>query len=643
MKRFESNAPQQNMLDLISRNSSVVYIYESYTDTSPLIVSKNIESILGYPPSLFETKQLEFDSLVHPDDREQYRTEYRDVSASIDKSEVVHTDYRFLSSKNDYIWIKENRQLQFNEHGDVLASLSLITDQSDKHAMLDDLASSKKRLELAMTTSGIGIWEWDLTTDKVKCDAGWSSIMGFTSPVGVIKVSRIYAMVHDDDVMTLKNSLIDYISGKAEHFEEVVRMRHLNGTWRYILNRGVIFKYAANGTPLHFIGSHTDITLQKETELAALAALGSRNQFFARVSHEIRTPMHGILGILGLLKNKVTEPEAHKQLLTIEQSSEQLLFLLNDILDLAKLNETKLKVNAELTSITEVMSQVERLFRDKAEQKKLRFRCDYPRDRHDYLMIDKVRLTQVLSNLISNSIKYTHSGFVTVACLLIESDLYLEVADSGIGIKDTSRVFEPYTQEGGAYSQGSSSTGLGLDIVKKLCDLMGIKTKVVSDGSGTRFTLNLGKPVMPKNNHESIPSEMLEQPTNITGKRILVVDDSDINCEIACGMLAACGALTERAGDGYMALKTISQQPNFDVILMDKHMPNMNGIEATRSIMSLYVGKQAPIVIALTADAFDIDSKEWFACGLTDLLTKPFDSELLLQTVSRALRKRDRK
>jgi signal transduction histidine kinase/ActR/RegA family two-component response regulator len=643
---------EASILSLLSLNESVMYLHASLDpEQQEITISANVETILGYKKALFESEAMHYDALIHPDQIEQYREEEArflqqqkttDSQAMQQHETFSHKDYQILKADGCFIWVKEHKQYELDEYGQRISVLSVITEQAEKYNMLEQLEGGKKRLELAMKTSGIGIWEWDLESNKVSCDASWSSMMGFLKPIPAINVSRIYAMVHVDDVYRLKSALDAYIHGRTKQFQEVVRMRSLDGSWRYILNRGVIFKYNAEGEPRHFIGSHTDITDQKETELAALAALGARNHFFARVSHEIRTPMHGILGILGLLKNKIKEPESHQQLLKVEESSEQLLFLLNDILDLAKLNETKLTVSPELTSISEVILQVERLFKDKANQKKLSYSSEIPAKEHDFLMIDKVRLTQVISNLVSNSIKYTHAGFVKVSCKFISDELHLEVADSGIGINDVEKIFEPYTQEEGAKSHGSSSTGLGLEIVKKLCDLMGLSILVNSDGSGTRFSLALGRPVPPKNIKKQIPSEVISVPSNLAGKRILVVDDSEINCEIACEMLKSAGAHTERAVDGYEAVKLVSSQADFDIILMDKHMPNMNGIEATKSIFDLYEKRTAPIIIALTADAFDADNEEWFKIGLSDLITKPFDIEMLLKTVSRAMKKRAR-
>lgn len=654
MSKHTNASREASILSLLSSNESVMYLHRSLDPGQhEITISANVETILGYKKELFESEAMHYDALIHHEQVEQYRDEEEAfaqeqsgaLAHQIPRSNAFsHNDYQILTADGSFLWVKEHKQYELDEEGQRIGVLSVITEQAEKYHMLEQLEASNKRLELAIKASGIGIWEWDLRSDKVKCDASWSSMMGFLVPIPEMNVSRIFAMVHVDDVHRLKNAINTYIDGRATQFHEVVRMRNLNGSLRYMLNRGVILKHNADGEPTHFIGSHTDITEQKETELAALAALGSRNHFFARVSHEIRTPMHGILGILGLLKNKITDNESHQQLLKVEESSEQLLFLLNDILDLAKLNETKLTVSPELTSISEVVFQVERLFKDKANQKKLTYQSEVPGKEHDFLMIDKVRLTQVISNLVSNAIKYTHSGFVNVSCKYVADELHLEVADSGIGINDVGTIFEAYTQEDGAKNHGSNSTGLGLEIVKKLCDLMGLSILVHSDGSGTRFSLTLGRPVPPKNVKKQLPSKAVNVPTNLNGKRILVVDDSEINCEIASEMLKSAGAITERAGDGYDAVKLISSQTDFDIILMDKHMPNMNGIEATKSIFDLYDGDETPpIIIALTADAFDVDNEEWFKVGLTDLITKPFDMDMLLKTVSRAMKKRARK
>lgn len=648
MSQHFSASPEASILSLLSFNESVIYLHQSL-DPEPheITVSANVENILGYKKELFESEAVHYDALINPEHVEQYWYEeesfvqqVRTTLAHQTPQSLTHQDYQILKADGSFIWMREHKQYKVDEKGQVIAILSVITEQVEKYSMLEQLDASNKRLELAMKTSGIGIWEWDLNSNKVSCDAAWSSMMGFLKPIPEMNVSRIYAMVHVDDVHRLKNALDDYINGSAKQFHELVRMRNLNGSLRYILNRGAIYKYNSDGEATHFIGSHTDITEQKETELAALAALGARNHFFARVSHEIRTPMHGILGILGLLKNKITDDESHQQLLKVEESSEQLLFLLNDILDLAKLNETKLTVTPELTSISEVIIQVERLFKDRANQKNLFYSSEIPDKNHDFLMIDKVRLMQIISNLVSNAIKYTDSGFVKVCCQYVQGELRVEVSDSGIGIKDVEKIFEAYIQEEGAMNHGSSSTGLGLEIVKKLCDLMDLSIQVSSDNSGTRFVLVLGRPVSRQNVSKQMPSGNAPKiSSNLAGLHILVVDDSEINREIACEMLESAGATTQQASDGYEAVRFVGSQAKFDVILMDKHMPNMNGIEATSSIMDLYDTQTPPIIIALTADAFEADNEEWFQLGLSDLITKPFDIDMLLKTINKAIDK----
>ena len=632
--------PEVNIAALVAQNTRVMHIYwDSIHFQNVRYASANVESIIGYRQDLLASGAITYDSLIHPDDIQSYADA---LSAGIESElvEIVLPDHRLRHANGKYCWIQQS--LLFDNPTDKLhcGVLSIAIDVSNLYQVKSALDDTTRKLNLAMTTSGVGLWELDVKSQVVQCDESWSQLVGLSGVSPRINLSRLKSMVHADDLHEFSTGLEKFLQSSDTYFEQIIRMRHIDGTWRYMLTKGIITERDEEGLALTFLCSNTDITKQKETELAALSALGARNHFFARVSHEIRTPMHGILGILNLLKGKIAEPENLAQIEKVISNSEQLLYLLNDILDLAKLNETQLSVSHEHTSVSEVMQQVSRLFSGKADAKSLAFNCIYPPPEAEFLLIDKVRLTQVLSNLVSNAIKYTYSGEVTLGAKFENGIVTLYVKDTGIGIKDTAAIFDAYKQEEGGVAESTGSTGLGLEIVKKLCDLTGIGLDISSSHEGTTIELLMGEPSSPKHLRKTNLADTKIKSKHIEGKRILVVDDSDINCEIACEMLRAEGAIAESTADGYDAVRLLSQDPHFDAILMDKHMPNMNGIEATRQICEMFPVDTRPIIIALTADAFETDNEEWFELGLDDLITKPFDANLLCMTIDRALKKR---
>lgn len=632
----------------IFKNSSTILIETSSKSGEPIsAVSPNVEHILGHSVEYIETSEQLYDELIHDDDVARYILESQQASFDESCDEVVHSEYRIKHKDGHFIWVKDHAQI-IRDTGNVLRLVHVLTDISDEISIRENIDAKKKRLESLLHHAGFGMWEWNTQKDFINIDENWCHLIGFTHAIENIKMTRLLAIIHPDDLIPFNDLLDKLAKGKQNKGEIVVRVRHLSGKWRYHhchanvnnVNQSIQHRLEASisRVPVIFM-SHNDISKQKENELAAISALSARNQFFARVSHEIRTPLHGILGMLGLVKQDIISEIAQQKIEKITAHSEHLLYLLNDILDLAKLNEAKLKVSVELTSITEIIKQVQRLFLFKAQEKSLDFKTTLPSLKHDMVVSDKVRLTQILSNVVSNAIKYTHIGEVHIYTRLENDIMLLCVSDTGIGIKDKDTIFDAYKQEQAGYELGSTSTGLGLEIVKKLCDLLGIEIKVSSSKKGSLFELNLGKP-MPNSLVASKPVNVkVETSQSLANRRVLIVDDSDINRDIVDEMLKMAGVEhCEHAVDGYAAVKAFSANGSFDIVLMDKHMPKMNGIDATREIRLNKSIKQ-PVIIALTADAFDIDNDNWFEIGIDELITKPFDFDILVKTISRCLRK----
>ncbi|MDT0593480.1 PAS domain-containing hybrid sensor histidine kinase/response regulator [Glaciecola petra] len=620
--------------------TTMVFVTANVTGEPIDLVSPNTVRILGYESEqLIETKVL-YGDLIHDDDKANYLVESQQGHYTGASEQFVHSEYRLLHANKQYIWVKDTVQL-VKRDGKIYQLIHNLTDISHEVLKTQEIQAQKDRLVSLLHTSGFGLWEWDTDKDFMICDTNWSHLLGFVDPVINLKISRLMALIHPDELTAFRSLLESLKANERTKGQITIRMRHLSGNWRYHLCNATL-RQSQNKDNFLVTMSHNDITDQKENELAAIAALSTRNQFFARVSHEIRTPLHGMLGMLSQVKKDVVTEEVASKIDKIISISEQLLYLLNDILDLAKLNEAKLQVSLELTSITEVMKQAERLFSFKAKEKSIELRSSFPSLRSDMVMTDKVRITQVLSNLVSNAIKYTHSGQVHVFTKMDQENILLCVEDTGIGIKNTADIFDPYKQEDAGHAQGNNSTGLGLDIVRKLCDLLGVELRLFSSGAGTLFELVLGKP-MP-NSLAVSQSQSIESSDDIDFKdlSVLVVDDSDINREIVIEMLAGHGITCSEALDGYQAVKMTNNDNVFDVVLMDKHMPNMNGLDATYQIRENMSLKKQPVIIGLTADTFDSDNDTWFENGLNELVTKPFNLSILIKTIKRCLNKRSR-
>ena len=630
----------------ITSNSDTIYCrWSTLPDFNLEFISNNVAKVLGYRHDLIESGAISFLSLIHEDDLFEFQIELSQASDDTTLDIIKHHPFRVKDANGGVLWMQQITTVKRSEEGRPFSYLGALSIANEIISLKERLDSATKRMKLAMQTSGIGTWELDVKSGAVVSDSSWSLLLGFTRNLPTISLMRLFAMINPDDIFEFKHQLELYLTGKVDNFDLVTRVRHIDGSWRFMLTKGVVTERDVENNPITFVASQTDITEQKKTELAAIEALSARNQFFARVSHEIRTPMHGILGILNLLKQEIDSPSALNQVTKVIENSEQLLFLLNDILDLAKLNETQLTITAELCSVIDIVDNVYSLFKDKASDKGLALSIVNKLDKQHFIIADKARLIQVLSNVVANSIKFTHKGYVSIELELSEENIILKVADSGVGIKDVDSIFNAYKQESSSNTVYGSGTGLGLEIVQRLCQLMNITITLESDESGTEFSFDLGKVKDSPKSLDSIdiPEAHEIELATFVGLKMLVVDDSDINREIAEQILLDRGATILSAVDGYQAVKEVAQNNDIDIILMDKHMPKMNGIEATEQIKAMFAGKQMPIVIALTADAFEVDNATWFKHGLTELLTKPFDAKALCSVIAKALSKRRQK
>jgi PAS domain S-box-containing protein len=381
---------------------------------------------------------------------------------------------------------------------------------------------------------------------------------------------------------------------------------------------------------------------------AAEAASRAKSTFLANMSHELRTPMNAIMGMTGLALRRAEEPRLKNQLAKIEPASQHLLAVINDILDISKIEAERLVLERIAFRPGEVLENLASLIGHRAEEKGLRLDFDLPPGlAAPSLRGDPLRLGQVLLNLAGNAVKFTEQGSVTVRARLIADDpaavlLRFEVQDSGIGIAaaDQARLFTAFEQADGSMTRKYGGTGLGLAISKRLVQLMGGEIGVESApgrGSTFWFTVRLEKhagPAMPVRSDESHPVE--EQLRNIApGMSILLAEDEPINQEVSCSLLEDVGFAVSLAADGAAAV-AMAQDNDYDLILLDMQMPRLNGVDAARAIRDLPRHARTPI-LALTANAFEDDRQTCLAAGMNDHIAKPVDPDALYAALLRWL------
>ena len=361
----------------------------------------------------------------------------------------------------------------------------------------------------------------------------------------------------------------------------------------------------------------------------------AKTVFLATVGHEIRTPMNGVLGMTEVMLMEPQTPTQRDQLEVIQRSGRGLVSLINDLLDLTRLEAKKLEVDEAPFDLAAVLADLEMLMRPLAQRKDLKLVIDRGPGVPSVVRGDGLRLAQVLNNLVNNSIKFTDLGQVRVKVSVVSGRLRFEVTDTGIGITPDvlARLFRPFEQADGSSTRRHGGTGLGLAISGQLVGLMGGRIEVQSKpGQGSSFWFSI--PCVPA--ELELVAKVERPPRETRSRRVLVVDDNPVNLRVATSLVEKAGFISMPATSGAQALEVMHSGSDVALVLMDCHMPEMDGFEATERIRALPCGLLLPIV-ALTASATPDDVAACRRAGMNEVLAKPIRLDTLREVLGRLL------
>jgi hypothetical protein len=388
-----------------------------------------------------------------------------------------------------------------------------------------------------------------------------------------------------------------------------------------------------------FILDCRDVTQRKENESELVRLQKAKEQFLANISHEIRTPINGIAGMANLLSQSPSPEERETYLNAIKHSAENLKVIINDILDLAAIESGKLRFEKIAFNLKDLLPSLISTFMYQAKEKKIALDYRIDEKLNKILLGDPVRLNQILINLISNAVKFTHTGSIQIKCTAEREQrgvcwVRIEVTDTGVGIPEEklTTIFESFSQADASVTRRYGGTGLGLTIVKQMVELQNGKIHVVSkEHVGSTFMVTIPYAIGKVNDiTQAIPrKDKALKDTNTSQLRVLLVEDNDINRLYAKSILKKWQCFIDEAENGLVAIEKIKNN-YFDVILMDVQMPVMDGFEATKAIRMMEQSANLPI-IALTANATAKDVEKCIAAGMNDYLPKPFTPEDLYQ------------
>lgn len=638
-----------------------------------LYISNRFLAILGWTReeirTIFDNK---FDNMLHPDDRNlssDYVTRILDTRGHGSAKDQI---YRLLG-KDGYHWVTDATTLV--KSGNQTFFQGNITDFTDFVK-----AKEKKEQEIELQREiieGLGkeyfsVLAVELDKDRVlsyresgengkiisdfcrKCGNRWSKIIP----------SYAEMMVSDNTNGEFENQLgLETLRSQEKDYSMTYEFKLETGINYHQVR--VAFVKKKDGTRMAVVGTRNiDSLIKKErmqeeklkkAYVAAENANKAKTEFLNNMSHDIRTPMNVILGYNHLMKSQLTESKQLDYQKKIEQSGKLLLAIINNVLDMARIESGKIKVDENYERVGEVVDEIISTFSSEAEEKEIHLSGSM-KVTHRNILCDGTKIREIYVNLVSNAMKYTPRGgnvTITVEELPCEKEGYMkvksEIKDTGIGMSKEylPTLFEPFSREQNTTIGRIRGTGLGMPIVKKMVDLMGGSIEVASElGKGTVFTFTLMHKIADRKfySQKTEAAETSEMGKNLSGKHVLLAEDNDLNAEIAVTVLEETGIVIERVEDGIQCVNRVVQMSpgTYDLILMDIQMPNMDGYKATRCIRRLDDKKKAEIpIIAMTANAFAEDRKKAFDAGMNGHIAKPIDIEKLGAVILSVLNKQE--
>jgi len=590
-----------------------------------------------------EMASLDWMSITHPDDIQPDL----DKMARLNAGEIpgFQMNKRFLRPDGTLVWISLTIAPMTREPGQGPRHLSMIEDITERVAAERRIRETLGLLQVASQIANIGVWHWEIINNKLDWDdrlRGWYEVPEETGP-GDLNYDFWRGRVHPDDRGPAEEALAVALRDQTT-YEQVFRILPPSGQVRY-LQASALIERDANGQPARLIGVNRDITAQRELEEglraakeAAETANRAKSAFLAHMSHEIRTPLHAVLGLAQVLEKSTLAADQRAMVQQVRTAGGTLLGILNDILDLSKIEAGRLELVTQPFALGPLLSHIDSLLGPTARAKGLKLMIDAaPTELKGGLLGDALRLVQVLVNLVGNAIKFTDQGEVRVRSAALEQTaerarLRFAVSDTGIGLtaEALAGLFTPFTQADASITRRFGGTGLGLTISKRLVELMGGAIGAESQvgvGSTFWFELTLARTTVEEERPSAVRSGTIPAGPRLAGLHLLVVDDSPLNGEVVERMLNLEGALATLAENGQQALNRLRTQPQaFDAVLMDVQMPVMDGLTATRQIRAS-LGLTALPIIALTAGVLPEEQAAARAAGVNAVLSKPLDLE----------------
>lgn len=621
-----------------------IYIYD-LVSKSYVYLNDGFYNFLGLSLEQIQKMGDEFfKKIIHPEDIAQLAFHLNQFK-SAKLGDIIEFEIRAKNQSGDWRWMRVRESVfKTNEIGEVIQIIGVATDitslQAQNSALENTVAMRTAQLNLLYEKIPNLIWHTDSQGNGIYVNQRWIDYTGM--PLG----SDFSKMIHPDDYENCMKVWGEALATKQDYQTEY-RLKSKSGEYRWFFVRGVP-TMGQNSDVTEWFGTCTDIHDKKTAlesihqakvnEDAAKQASKLKTEFLANMSHEIRTPLNGVLGIASLLSQMPMSPKQKEYVEIIRSSGGMLLTLLNDILDISKIEAGKLEFESIEFPLVESIEEVRKTLSYLAESKGLNLSVELSPTIPLKLYGDPGRLKQILFNLVSNAIKFTENGFVRVICKEVscqsgKSRIRFEIRDSGIGIKTEAmdKMFKSFSQADASTQRKFGGTGLGLSICKSLVERMNGEIGVVSQeniGSNFWFEVDLISDLTKFETSKLISIFQSQKPGS---SRILIAEDNSVNQLITTAMIENLGFSVDVVKNGEEALNAVESR-FYDLVLMDCHMPQIDGYEATRQIRKSPNVKNPNLkIIAMTANSVSQEAQKCKVAGMDDHMSKPLSIEDLSQ------------
>ncbi|MGE5660233.1 MAG: PAS domain-containing protein [Actinomycetota bacterium] len=580
---------------------------------------------------------------THPDDIPGYLVA---LKHSMETLQPFSYEWRNITPSGKLKWLQAHSRPERRENGDTVW-YGVLVDISDRKFTEAALRHSEERWHLAIQGANDGIWDHNLITNEDFLSPRCLEILGCSfEEIGSVEkwLDRIYP----DDLPIFENTLQQYLNREIPHFGVEYRMRCQDGSYKWILSRGQAV-WNEQGLAVRIVGSLTDINERKQAEAelakakeAAEAANRAKSEFLANMSHEIRTPMNAILGFSELLQGAVANSKSRAYLHSIASSGSTLLALINDILDLSKIEAGKLQLKYESVDVRALIQEIHQILSYKAIQKNLSLLIEIDESFPPAILFDEVRLRQIILNVVGNAVKFTEAGFVKISVNAqpepcspsSQIQMQITVTDTGIGISEDQQqsIFEAFQQSEGQSTRKYGGTGLGLAITKRLTELLGGTVTLQSQvNQGSTFTFTFSNLTIQEKEKPATFATMIDEDLHqFLPATLLVVDDVQSSLDLIEGYFSETQHRLLWARDGQEAIQ-IAQTEHPDAILMDLWMPNLNGLQVTQFLKQDERTKNIPILmVTAVSRTEDLAPVKPFVQGF---LYKPFSRSQLVSVL----------